>query len=92
MAGVKRKLAPIKKLTKVSPKKSRIEMIAEEIADEIHKGNGSILDLPPEVFEIVLKNLNLKEIGNCALTCEGLKQKIEAIFKNKCKFYYITLP
>ena len=82
MAEVKRKRAivAIKMLGNESSKKSRI---AEKISDEI----AYLLDLPIETFEIILKELNLKEIGNIALTCEGLKQKIETVFKNKCKFY-----
>ena len=48
--------------------------------------SASILDLPPEILEIILKDLNLKEIGNCALTCEGLKQKIATLYKDKSKF------
>ena len=48
--------------------------------------SASILDLPPEILEIILKDLNLKEIGNCALTCEGLKQKIATLYKEKSKF------
>ena len=48
--------------------------------------SASIFDLPPEILEIILKDLNLKEIGNCALTCEGMKQKVMILFRDKSKF------
>ena len=48
--------------------------------------SASIFDLPPEILEIILKDLNLKEIGNCALTCERFKQKIANLYKDKSKF------
>ncbi len=43
----------------------------------------TIEDLPAEVLEIIFKQLNLKDIGNCAQTCVRWRKIIAALFKDK---------
>ena len=47
----------------------------------------SIEDLPPEVLDLIFKELNLKDIGSCSLTCTKWKDLIAALFKDKGKFF-----
>ena len=47
----------------------------------------SIEDLPPEVLDLIFKELNLKDIGSCSLTCTKWKDLIAALFKDKGNFF-----
>ena len=48
----------------------------------------SIEDLPPEVLDLIFKELNLKDIGSCSLTCTKWKDLIAALFKDKGKLLF----
>ena len=46
----------------------------------------TIENFPPEVLELIFKELNLKDTGNCSLTCLKWQRLIAALYKDKCKF------
>ena len=43
----------------------------------------SIDDLPPEILEMIFQELNLRDIGNCSMTCEKWEALIAAFYKDK---------
>ena len=45
----------------------------------------TIENFPPEVLELIFKELNLKDTGNCSLTCLKWQRLIAALYKDKCK-------
>ena len=44
---------------------------------------ASIDNLPPEVLEIIFRQLSLRDIGNCSQTCLRWNQIIKALFRDK---------
>ena len=60
--------------------------------------SASMLDLPAETVEIIEKERveiilkDLKEIGNCTLTGEGLKQKIAPILDLPAEILETMIP
>ena len=52
---------------------------------------ASIDNLPPEVLEIIFRQLSLRDIGNCSQTCLRWNQIIKALFKDKGKKLWIMI-
>ena len=43
----------------------------------------TIEHLPPEILELIFQELSLKDISNCAQTCQHWNYCIEAFFRNQ---------
>ena len=50
----------------------------------------SIDDLPPEILEMIFQELNLRDIGNCSMTCEKWEALIAAFYKDKGVLFITT--
>ena len=50
----------------------------------------TIENFPPEVLELIFKELNLKDTGNCSLTCLKWQRLIAALYKDKCKLILVN--
>ena len=50
----------------------------------------TIEHLPPEILELIFQELSLKDISNCAQTCQHWNYCIEAFFRNQGMYYLPT--
>ena len=51
----------------------------------------TINNLPIELLEIIFKQLDLKDLGNCSQTCQLWESIISAIFMNKGKCQHLQM-
>ena len=49
----------------------------------------TIEHLPPEILELIFQELSLKDISNCAQTCQHWNYCIEAFFRNQGMYYLV---
>ena len=62
----------------------RLKTNYTQISDKEMARRRNIMDLPPEILEMIFKNLHsIKDMASCNNTCTLWKNVIEPMFKDK---------